>query len=188
MSTVVVEVGAHKGRETFRFLEDASAYVYAFEPVQEQFIELVKQARMYPRLVVLPFAVDIGDNQEPLFHHDDGNSTLDPPVFGAMAAPFTMTWTIRLDTFMKLYDIQKIDYLRIDAPHREEACLESLGDRVKDVERGRVRRYAASSTVPSWLYDHGFSMQLDTLTSNIVDSEIRYWRPNHAIANVDTHL
>lgn len=174
--TTIVEVGAHLGAETFNFLGDASASVYAFEPEQKYFAELWRKSRSYPRLTVLPFAVDIGDNQEPLFHVDSGLSTLDPPMFGSQGIQFTMTWTMRLDTFMGLYSINTIDYLRIDAPLREEMCLESLDTRIKDVERGRIRRYGPRSVVPAWLLDHGFKIELDTTSNDVTDPDIRFWR------------
>jgi hypothetical protein len=174
--SVIVEVGAHLGAETFNFLGDAEALVYAFEPEQRSFAELYRKAQSYPRLTVLPFAVDIGDNQEPLFHRESGFSTLDPPAFGSQSAQFTMTWTIRLDTFMTLYNIEKIDYLRIDAPLREEMCLESIDTRIKDVQRGRIRRYGPRSVVPAWLLDHGFHLELDTTSDNVTDPDIRFWR------------
>lgn len=174
--TTVVEIGAHTAVETLKFLADGDTHVYAFEPEQYYFHRLYQLSRQYPRLTVLPFAVDIGDNQEPLFHYGDGKSTLDPPMWGAPQAKFTMTWTIRLDTFMRLYSIDTIDYLRIDAPWREEMCLESLGERVRDVSRGRIRKYEAQGQVPSWLFDHGFSMQLDTVSDNVTEPDIRFWR------------
>lgn len=174
--SVIVEVGAHTGVETFNFLSDVDAVVYAFEPERDKFAALWRRSLHYPRLIVLPFAVDIGDNQEPLFHYEDGRSTLDPPAFGSHVASFTMVWTIRLDTFMELYGLDKIDYLRIDAPLREEMCLESLGARAKDVERGRIRQYDSKSGVSSWLYDHGFSLQLDSTSDRVVEPDIRFWR------------
>lgn len=172
----IVEVGAHKGTETFNFLKDADADVYAFEPEHHLFRELYAKSRNFPRLTVLPFAVDIGDNQEPLFHYSDGKSTLDPPMVGSLAAHFTMTWTMRLDTFMSLYGIKAIDYLRIDAPWREEMCLESLGERIAQVERGRIRQYDSQSVIPRWLLDHGFSCELDNTSDNIFEQDIRFWR------------
>lgn len=174
--SIIVEVGAHKGAETLNFLKDADAEVYTFEPEQHLFRELYAKSHNYPRLTVLPFAVDIGDNQEPLFHYGDGKSTLDPPTIGSLAAHFTMTWTIRLDTFMNLYGIQKIDYLRIDAPWREEMCLESLGERIKDVERGRIKQFDTVSAIPQWLMNHGFSYELDTISDNLLEQDIRFWR------------
>jgi hypothetical protein len=172
----IIEVGAHTGIETLNFLTDSEAEVWAFEPDQTQFVLLQKLSREYPRLTVLPFAVDIADNQEPLFHRDNGLSTLDPPAFGSMGATFTMTWTIRLDTFMSIYSIGHVDYLRIDAPLREEMILESLGDRIKDVERGRVNRYEHRSPVPALLCDAGFNIMSDTVSNSTLSPDIKFWR------------
>jgi hypothetical protein len=173
----IIEVGAHQGVETFNFLTDYEAEVWAFEPDQSEFIILYKMSREFPRLHVLPFAVDIGDNQEPLFRRENGQSTLEPPAFGtSVATNFTMTWTIRLDTFMTLYSIGHVDYLRIDAPLREEMILESLGDRIKDIERGRVSRYEHRSAVPAFLCDHGFNIMSDTVSNNTLCPDIKFWR------------
>jgi len=173
----IVEVGAHEGTETLKFLEDAEANVYAFEPDWLKFQALYKRSLQYPRLTVLPFAVDIGDNQEPLFDFSEGQSTLQPP-WGNPSASFRMVWTMRLDSFIHLYSIEQIDYLRIDAPYREEMCLESLGQYVNRVHRGRVCVYdtaPAVTAVPTYLYDNGFNFQLDTSTE-FGKPDIRFWR------------
>jgi hypothetical protein len=175
----VVEIGAHTGKETLSFLGDSDAQVYAFEPDQKLFYPLYRLSTQFPRLTVLPFAVDIGDNQEPLFHYGDGGSTLDPPMLGSAQAKFTMTWTIRLDTFMRLYGIPSIQYLRIDAPFREELILESLDSRINDVERGRITRYGNGMSIPSWLIDHGFSIEHDTAANDVASlrsPDVRFWR------------
>lgn len=174
--SIIVEVGAQRGAETFNFLMDSEADVYSFEPEVQYFIELFQKAKEYPRLTLLPMAVDIGDNQEPLFHYENGRSTLQPPMFGSNIASFTMTWTIRLDTFMHLYSLERIDYLRIDAPLREEMILESLGDRITNVERGRIRQYGEHSVIPAWLLDHGFNIEQDTTSNNLTEPDIRFWR------------
>jgi FkbM family methyltransferase len=172
----IIEVGAHTGVETLNFLTDSETEVFAFEPHPVLFMDLCRMARAYPRLTVLPFAVDIGDNQEPLFFGENGQSTLQPPAFGSASAIYTMTWTIRLETFMSLYSIAQIDYLRIDAPLREEMILESLGVRIKDVARGRVSRYEPRSVVPAFLCDNGFNIMSDTVSNNTLTPDIKFWR------------
>ena len=156
--------------------------MYAFEPDVNNFQELYVKSQSYSRLTVLPFAVDIGDNQEPLFEQPDGQSTLQPP-WGQPGAAFRMVWTIRLDTFMRLYSIEKIDYLRIDAPFRDEMCLESLGSMVDRVQRGRVCVYTmrgfegyAQSLVPEFLRNNGFECEYNSSTES-GRTEIRFWRP-----------
>jgi FkbM family methyltransferase len=176
--SVIVEVGAFEGKETLHFLADATATVYAFEPHVLTFQTLQKRSLEYPRLTVLPFAVDIGDNQEALFYYEGGESTLQAPYFtGAQPSSFKMVWTIRLDTFMSLYSVPQIDYLRIDAPYREEMILESLGENHSQLSRGRIRIYEGSdSRVPAWLYDHGFNIQRDSTSDNILQPDLRFFR------------
>lgn len=168
----VVEIGAHRGDETYKFLQDDEAQVFAFEPDQHLFPALFIASKVNPRLYVLPFAVDIGDNQEPLFHMENGRSSLQYE----QGRQFTMTWTIRLDTFMKLYSIDHIDYLRIDAPYREEMCMESLGSRLKDVHAGRIKQYGGLSDITTWLKDHGFVVNVDSTSDNLLEPNIVFWR------------
>ncbi len=173
----IIEIGAHSGVETTLFLQDITAQVYAFEPNQLRFKNLLRLSYNYPRLHVLPFAVDWGDNQEPLFHdEDDSNDSLNPMGNKFSGKKFTLTWTMRLDTFVELYDISTIDYLRIDAPFSEEACLNSLGDRSSILEKGRVKCYGHKDEVLTWLYDNNFSFKQDTLSNCVTHPEIAFWR------------
>lgn len=176
--SIIVEVGAHEGAETLHFLADAEASVYAFEPDVAAFRALQIKSVSYPRLTVLPFAVDLGDNQEPLFHYPDGRSTLENPFFRKeQPSSFRLTWTMRLDTFMDLYAIEKIDYLRIDTPLSEENCLDSLGERIKDVDRGRIAIHDQQRTrVPVWLMDHGFAITTDYTLNKTYIPDVTFWR------------
>lgn len=154
----IVEVGAYSGEQTLRFLSDTNSRVFAFEPETEAFQHMFKLSQQYQRLVVLPFAVDIGDNQEPLWHGGDGHSTLNVPNFGSIGSTFSMTWTMRMDTFMRLYSVDQIDYLCIDAPFREELILESLAERVKDVKGGCYQQYSDEPFAMDFLKTHGFDV------------------------------
>lgn len=173
----IVEIGAHSGVETSLFLQDIEAQVYAFEPNRLRFKNLLRLSYNYPRLHVLPFAVDWGDNQEPLFHDaDDKNDSLNPAGNKFSGGNFTLTWTMRLDTFIEMYDIPKIDYLRIDAPWAEEACLNSLGDHHHLLQQGRVKIYENKDEILTWLYDNGFNFKNDSLSNDVVNPEIAFWR------------
>jgi FkbM family methyltransferase len=175
----IVEVGAHQGVETLNFLAEQGKRIFAFEPDHDSFRVLQEIERQYSLsgLRVLPFAVDLGDNQETLFHYPDGKSTLANPFFREeKPAGFSLVWTMRLDTFMDLYNIDKIDYLRIDAPLHEESCLESLGTRVKDVERGRIRAYEDQNLLRAWLKDHGFNTDNDMTENKNYLPDVRFWR------------
>jgi len=175
----IVEVGAHEGFETENFLADKEARVFAFEPNHDAFRPLQGKSKIYTlsRLTMLPFAVDLGNNQEMLFLYPDGKSTLANPYFRpGNPMGYSMVWTMRLDTFMDLYSIDTINYLRIDAPFHEENCLESLGTRIKDVEKGRIRVYEEHNLVLNWLHEHGFQAEINPGTSTQLLPDVRFWR------------
>lgn len=153
----IVEVGAAEGVKTQELLKEGNV-VYSFEPHEASFKILGEKFGAHSRLTLLPFAVDIGDNQEPLFEHPNGMHTLQPDYFNHRQQ-FKMVWTMRLDTFMNLYNLVGISFLSIDAPFREEMILESLGNRFKDVQEGSVRFYDDNKLVPKLLQDQGFSLR-----------------------------
>jgi len=155
----IIEIGAGEGNTTATlYQQGVNTMLYVFEPHAESFKKLQESYQYRGLITILPFAVDIGDNQEPLFIHSDGMHTLQPNYF-ARQQTFNMVWTIRLDTFMNLYNITSIDYLKIDAPQRAEMILESLGQRVGDLKAGSVVVYEETSTVPKFLHDHGFAIR-----------------------------
>jgi len=176
---IIVEVGAHTGIETLNFLADKEARVFAFEPDHDAFrsLQLLEKQFTLGRLRVLPFAVDLGDNQESLFHYPEGKSTLANPYFREeKPTGFSLIWTMRLDTFMDLYSIDKIDYLRIDAPYHEESCLDSLGPRISDVKSGRIRVYEDQNLILAWLREYGFNTQNDMTPDKNYLPDVRFWR------------
>jgi len=75
--------------------------------------------------------------------------------------------TIRLDTFLELYDINHIDYLWIDAQGSDFNVLQSLGNKIRIVKEGkcegseRVNLYKNidnnSRNIAQYLQQHGFS-------------------------------
>lgn len=171
----IIEVGAHEGSETLHFLDDAAANIYAFEPDGAKFRLLHEKFQPQSwRVTVLPFAVSLCDNQEALFNRADGMSTLTPDLFSQDT--WTMVWSIRLDTFCRLYGISQVDYLRIDAPFSEIDCLESMIDCIATVERGRIRCYGDTTEVPVWLLDHGFHIEPDFRPNSSEKPDLRFWR------------
>jgi hypothetical protein len=74
--------------------------------------------------------------------------------------------TIRLDTFMELTGIEKVDFLKVDAQGADLAIIRSAGRRLGDVRRitlevdiSPVRLYEGSASrddTITYLQDHGF--------------------------------
>jgi len=179
MSKIVFEVGANRGTDTTRFIGEGSM-VYAFEPTPELNLELKNKFRDNPLYMPVPLAVDI-ENRWTVFNiagsADWGCSSIhefNPNIHKEWGGrpDFNTTdrcrvMTIRLDTFMNVYNIPHIDYLWIDAQGNDFRVLQSLGDRIKDVREGRcevaleVNLYSnvdnTHTSVVKWLEERGFA-------------------------------
>jgi len=183
VSKIVFEVGANKGIDTARFLEEGSI-VYAFEPTPELILELKNKFKVHLGYMPVPLAVDL-ENRWTTFNiagsSDWGCSSIhefNPNIHQEWGGrpDFNTTdqcrvMTIRLDTFMNIYNIPHINYLWIDAQGNDFRVLQSLGDRIKDVREGRcevaleVNLYTGvdntHTSVCSWLEQHGFSTKIE---------------------------
>lgn len=182
MNKIVFEVGANKGTDTSKFLAN-ECMVYAFEPTPELILELKNKFKTHPGYMPVPLAVDT-ENKWSTFNiagsADWGCSSIhefNPNIHKEWEGrpDFNVTdqcrvMTIRLDTFMQIYNISHIDYLWIDAQGNDFRVLQSLGDRVKDVAAGRcevalnVNLYDkvdnSHTSVTNWLAERGFNVQL----------------------------
>jgi hypothetical protein len=74
--------------------------------------------------------------------------------------------TMRLDTFLDLYNINEVDYLWIDAQGNDFKVLQSLGSRIASIKEGKceatfeVALYKEASNhaydIKQWLESHNF--------------------------------
>jgi FkbM family methyltransferase len=139
-----IDVGAHKGESCFDYASrNPSLRVYAFEPNLRVAVRLMGHASNY---IVIPMAVAEEEGQAE-FHINQftASSSLLPMneesrktwIGGEALAveSTTMVPTIRLDTFMRLAGIEKVDYLKIDAQGMDLAVLRSVGSRLADVAK-----------------------------------------------------
>jgi FkbM family methyltransferase len=155
---VWIDVGAHAGARTFEQTREVPwRTVYAFEPN----IRLASRlfARV-PNYVVVPMAVSTQDGfAEFYLNASDATSSLQP-----IRAPGLEAWiggeslrieagvcvpTIRLDTFLRLLDIGKVHYLKVDAQGADYDVVASLGKRLPDVERVELE----VAVTPEQLYE-----------------------------------
>jgi FkbM family methyltransferase len=139
-----IDVGAHRGESSFDYAcRNPDLRVYALEP------NLRVAAPSFGRVsnyIVLPMAVAETDGFAE-FHinrFDDASSLLQMNeqsrkswVGGdALQLEKTITVpTIRLDTFMNIFSIQKVEFLKVDAQGADLSVLRSAGWRLRDVEK-----------------------------------------------------
>jgi len=141
---VWVDVGMHLGEKTFEVAQvNPRLRVYAFEPNLE--LAAARMGRL-PNYTVLPLAVAKHDGSAN-FHVNalPAASSLLPLkpdalhewIGGEQLAEVraVVVPTIRLDTFMRQFGIERVDYLKIDAQGADLAVVESLGVRIRDVRR-----------------------------------------------------
>ena len=98
---VVVDVGASIGIFTYSILEKNPSHVFCFEPSSEQFFTLNKNT-------IDGFVTCINKGISEI----DGTKILND-VYGYNNKP-SLVHTIRFDTFLKKYNLSKIDFLKTD--------------------------------------------------------------------------
>lgn len=174
---VWIDVGAHHGEETLKqALENPDLTVYAFEPNLAAAAKLIGRAANY---FVLPMAVAEADGTAELhvnafeaassllaFNEHARQSWIGGnklKVQSKVAVP-----TIRLDTFMKLMKIERLDFLKIDAQGMDLSVVKSAGERLQDIGKITLevditpeRLYAGAPSkdeVVAFLRQAGFSV------------------------------
>jgi FkbM family methyltransferase len=139
-----IDVGAHLGERTLEAAQkEADLIVYAFEPNLKVAVELFG---VRDNFVVIPMAVAQSDGFSPFFLNRFSKAS--------SLLPFNPkgleTWidneqleiekkvvvpTIRLDTFLNLMGIGKVDLLKIDAQGGDFGVVLSAGNRLKDIRK-----------------------------------------------------
>jgi FkbM family methyltransferase len=137
-----IDVGAHHGETTLDCaIQNPNLRIFAFEPNISAAAKLIGRAQNYfviPMAVaevdgVAPFNINATDEASSLLAIDEnarlswtGGESLH--VESVMSVP-----TIRLETFMNLMGIEKIDYLKVDTQGMDLAVVVSAGTRLRDI-------------------------------------------------------
>lgn len=139
-----IDVGAHLGEYSIGPAKsNPSLLVYAFEP---NLSLALRHSGILPNYIVIPMAVSEQDGCAEFFiNRDDAASSLLPlDTEGVrrwhggdrlMVERKVSVPTIRLDTFMRMADIQHVDFLKIDAQGADLSVVKSAGDRIKDIDK-----------------------------------------------------
>jgi FkbM family methyltransferase len=155
MRGVWFDVGAYKCEYTGpAAFANPSLDVYAFEPNLKLAAGLFK---LYPNVHVVPMAVAEQDGcaefnltafqgtssllpiDEDAVQHWSGRESIDLRTIAKMMVP-----TIRLDTFMGLMGIERVDFMKIDAQGMDLAVVKSCGERLKSFKRIYLEVYVTS--------------------------------------------
>ena len=191
---VKIEVGANTGRDT-KILASDGSIVYAFEPTWELISDyLWPMSYENPNIRIIPFAVDsecsfktfniAGQSDwgcSSLFEFSDDLSTKWPGRDDFKKTHSYIVPTITLYDFCKLYNIEQIDYIHIDAQGNDFNVLKSLGDKISIVVEGNVEAsnnvdlYKGidnkSEDVRQYLIDNGFEI-IEESANDYLSAEI----------------
>lgn len=174
-----IDVGAHHGETTLGYANhNPGLRIFAFEPNLRAAAKMIGKASNFN---VLPMAVAEKDGFAE-FHintYDQASSLLPmdekvrkswAPLHDLHVESVVIVPTIRLDTFMSLFEISHVDFLKIDTQGMDLAVLKSAGCRLRDcakvtleVDLSPQRLYAGSSSksdVLSFMLQAGFEMVL----------------------------
>ena len=176
-SGVWLDVGAHLGESTLPIAQsNPSLMVYAFEPNWSLARQVMGKVANF---VVVPMAVAEEDGVARFFVNgvDDSSSLLPLNPEGVkewkgertLRVERTITVpTIRLDTFLRSMEIERVEYLKIDTQGTDLAVVRSAGPRLKDIQKVKLeadvtrhRAYqgsASRSEMVAYLEEQGFAL------------------------------
>jgi FkbM family methyltransferase len=183
VKNVIVEVGANYGNDTARFVQDKNNEVWAFEPTPELVDHLKNKFKDDENFYLIDKAVDVEEGKR-IFNIAGGGDwgcsslyefTEDIHEKWQGRPDFNITHTvevdtIRLDTFIINNNIEKIDYLWIDAQGNDFKVLKSLGEKLDIVKEGKcegsytVDLYKTEDNrvidIMKWLEDKNFECNI----------------------------
>jgi FkbM family methyltransferase len=172
-----IDVGAHYGETTLKSaVSNPGLKVYAFEPNVSAAAKLMGRAANY---FVMPMAVSEENGIADFYINAlDAASSLLP-----LNEATKRTWlggeglevssvvpvpTVRIDTFMGLVGINKVDFLKIDAQGADFSVVRSAGSRLADIRKimleadvTQARLYEGSagrSDIVAYLEQRGFTL------------------------------
>lgn len=173
---VIIEVGANEGQDTVEFLKQGKP-VYCFEPIPNHAKNLWDRFGKDPNFHLMNMAIDLENGYRKFNiaqNADWGCSSLhdiapDNPNGINYTDHVENMMCMRLDTFMDLYGITKIDYLHIDTQGNDFRVLQSLGEKISCVKEGaaevaKAKKYYAVDdntieVVKPWLEEKGFTVR-----------------------------
>jgi FkbM family methyltransferase len=175
MSEIWIDVGAHHGEKTLgEAMLNPGLTVYAFEPNLRSIASLLGRAANYS---VIPMAIAETDGHAEFYlnAYDQASSLLRMDEDAKRQWPggdllavesVVVVPTIRLDTFMNLFQISSVDFLKIDTQGSDLSVLRSAGPRLRDIKKITLevdvtsrRLYQGSASkkdISTFMQDSGF--------------------------------
>jgi FkbM family methyltransferase len=195
---IYIEVGANQGTDTEKFINEDSI-VFAFEPSMELAYNLWNKFK-YKNVVIIPFAVDLentikkfniaGSSNWGCSSLNNFNKNIHSEWKNRPDFIFTDAYnvvTIRLDDFIKKYEIKEIEYLHIDAQGSDFNVIKSLGEYINIVKSGKCEASHSVNlyenvdnyykNIVNYLEFYGFKTEIEMDKSDInAECDIRFFK------------
>ena len=167
---VVLDIGANIGLTTLYMLSKGTKQVYSFEPSSLNLNYLRKNTEKYPNVVVIDKAISYTDHEQLTFYYSDVASSI-----GTLSDSTTnkttnseQVGTININSFISQYNLDKIDYVKIDCEGGEKAFFETITDyNLKKIQiiEGEIHEWITTHQFLDFLKDKlnrcGFSFDLE---------------------------
>lgn len=123
---VMIDVGAHRGSSTLPFAERGWR-VYAFEPDQRNRRHFERVLDGYENVTIDPRAVtDVDGAKSMLYESDESTGISSLLAFADSHRPSTKVETVRLDTFLAVNSVDRVDFLKVDTEGYDLLVLRSF--------------------------------------------------------------
>jgi FkbM family methyltransferase len=136
-----IDVGAHHGEVTLCYANhNPGLRIFAFEPNLRAAAKMIGKSSNFnviPMAVAekdgfAEFQINAYDQASSLLPMDEEARKAWGPTRALAVESTVIVPTIRLDTFMNLFEISKVDFLKIDTQGMDLAVLKSAGHRLRD--------------------------------------------------------
>lgn len=169
----IIEVGAFNGDDTLIYSQIQDSKVWCFEPVPELYEYLKYRFEKNNNVFVINKAISDFDGKAKFNIANKPDSFASSSLyklsqFGIENTPIRFVEeievdVIRMDTFIKEYNIDKIDYFHCDAQGNDFKVLKSFGNKLSIIEQGQVEVDYKGSIYDS---DNSIEKVIDYLKDN----------------------
>ena len=169
----IIEVGAFNGDDTLIYSQIKNSKVWCFEPVPELYEYLKYRFEKNNNVFVINKAISDFDGKAKFNIANKPDSFASSSLyklsqFGIENTPIRFVEeievdVIRMDTFIKEYNIDKIDYFHCDAQGNDFKVLKSFGNKLSIIEQGQVEVDYKGSIYDS---DNSIERVIDYLKDN----------------------
>jgi FkbM family methyltransferase len=148
---IMFDIGAHEGQSSiFKAVENENLHVYAFEPVAKLADDIKTKTNNLKNYTLVSKAVS--DYNGEAFFNVRGEGDWGQGSLSDFTSNIDTVWpdsnlrftdkikveVIRLDTFIEQHNIERINYLHIDAQGGDLRVLKGLGKYISIVDKGVV--------------------------------------------------